>query len=112
MDHWTPIARLDQCPPGSSTEWVADDSIVALFNVGGQLFALDGVCPHQGGPLGKGQLTGCIVSCPWHGWQFDVHTGTSQLNGRIAQMRYAVRVEGETILVNLGAGDSTPVPIE
>ena len=49
-----------------------------LFNVGGKFYALDGICPHQGGPLGKGSLTGCIVTCPWHGFQFDVTTGQHQ----------------------------------
>ena len=46
--------------------------VIALFNVDGTFYALDGVCPHQGGPLGQGTLEGCIVTCPWHGWQFDV----------------------------------------
>lgn len=83
-------------------ELVAEDRIVALYNVDGTFHALDGVCPHQGGPLGNGTLEGCIVTCPWHGWQFDVRTGQHQLNSRVVQPRLEVRVEDEWILVDLG----------
>ncbi len=98
---WIPIAQLAECPPGAALERVAGDRIVALFNVDGILHALDGVCPHQGGPLGQGRLQGAILTCPWHGWQFDVQSGCNQLNPRICQERFAVRVEAGTILVNL-----------
>ena len=101
MSQWIPLARVDQCPPGTSLECVAGERIVALFNVGGTFYALDGVCPHQGGPLGKGALCGAIVTCPWHGWQFDVTSGQHPLNPRIQQPRFDVRVEGEWILVHL-----------
>jgi nitrite reductase (NADH) small subunit len=101
MPDWTPLAKVSDCPPGTGLELVAGDRIVALFNIAGQFFALDGVCPHQGGPLGKGLLAGCVLTCPWHGWQFDVRTGVSLLNARIAQERFALRVEGEQILIEL-----------
>ncbi len=76
--------------------------MIALYHVDEKFYALDGVCPHQGGPLGKGTLEGCTVTCPWHGWQFDVATGQHQLNARIVQQRFDVRVEGDWILVDLG----------
>jgi nitrite reductase (NADH) small subunit len=102
MANWTRVARLSDCPSGASLEVVAGDRIVALFNVEGTLHALDGVCPHRGGPLGKGTLEGCIVTCPWHGWQFDVQSGQQQLTSRIVQPRFDVHVEGDWILVDLG----------
>lgn len=101
MPNWIKAARTADCPPGASLEAVVGDRIVALFNVDGQLHALDGVCPHQGGPLGKGCLTGAIVTCPWHGWQFDVRTGQHQLSRTMIQPRLAVRVEGEDVLVDV-----------
>ncbi len=101
MPEWTPLAKVNDCPPGAGLELVVGERLVALFNVGGQFFALDGVCPHQGGPLGKGTLADCVVTCPWHGWQFDVRTGASLLNARITQPRFAVRVEGDQILIEL-----------
>jgi nitrite reductase (NADH) small subunit len=101
MAHWTHVARSTDCPPGTAAELVAAGRVIALYNVDGTFYALDGVCPHQGGPLGKGIVQGCIVTCPWHGWQFDVRSGQHQLNSRIVQPRFEVRVEGEWILVDL-----------
>jgi nitrite reductase (NADH) small subunit len=101
MAQWIRIAQVSECPPGAARELVVEGRIVALFNVEGTLHALDGVCPHQGGPLGKGRLEGCIVTCPWHGWQFDVVTGRHQLSPNITQPRFDVRVEDGWILVDL-----------
>jgi nitrite reductase (NADH) small subunit len=101
MANWTRIARLEECPAGSAIERVAGDRVLAIFHVDGAVYALDGVCPHQGGPLGEGQLCGAIVTCPWHGWQFDVRTGQHQLSPRITQPRYEARVEDDWILVDL-----------
>ncbi len=102
MAGWTPVARVSELPPGEAKEVVAGEQVLALFNVEGKYFALDGVCPHQGGPLGRGSLAGCIVTCPWHGWQFDVTSGQHQLHAQIVQPRFDVRVEGQWILVDLG----------
>ena len=48
---------------------------IAVFNVGGQLYASGAVCPHEGGPLEDGTLDGDVVICPWHGFDFDLKTG-------------------------------------
>ncbi len=106
MSNWVRIAALADCPPGQTLECVADDRVVALFNVEGTLHALDGVCPHQGGPLGEGELQGEIVTCPWHGWQFNVSSGQNQLSPRIRQPRFPVKVEAGEILIDLaGSGE-------
>lgn len=102
MTRWIEVATLADVPPGTMREVIAEDRVVALANVDGQIFALDGVCPHQGGPLGEGQLQGPIVTCPWHGWQFDVRTGQHCLSQTIIQPRFVVRVEGDSIFVDLG----------
>jgi nitrite reductase/ring-hydroxylating ferredoxin subunit len=101
MSQWLAIARVDECPTGHALERVAGDRVVALYNVQGTFFALDGVCPHQGGPLGLGCLTGAIVTCPWHGWQFDVRTGQNQLSRTLKQPRIEVRVENGLVLVHV-----------
>jgi nitrite reductase/ring-hydroxylating ferredoxin subunit len=102
MPTWTRLTRVSDCLPGTATEVVAGDKMIALFNVNGTFHALDGVCPHQGGPLGQGMLAGCVVTCPWHGWQFDVRDGQHQFNSQMVQPRYEVRVDGDWILVDLG----------
>ncbi len=60
------VALIDvaSVPPGNSAEVVADGRIFAVFNVDGTFHVLDGICPHAGGPLGKGMLRGNIVTCP------------------------------------------------
>src|SRR5258708_19188663 len=95
------IAAVSDVPPGPSIEVMADDQVVALFNADGQFYALDGVCPHAGGPLGEGTLRGTTVTCPWHGWQFDVCTGQNCLNPRMSHKNFAVKVEGTDIFVEL-----------
>lgn len=96
---WTTVCRVDECPPGKGREVVVGDRLVALFNVDGTFYALDGVCPHQGGPLAKGALQGCVVTCPWHGWQFDVRSGEFQLRKSLVQPKFDVRVEHDTVQV-------------
>jgi nitrite reductase (NADH) small subunit len=100
MSTWVSVAKLSECPPGTVLERVAGERVIALCNVDGKLFALDGVCPHQGGPLGEGELVGTVLMCPWHGWQFDVCTGQHQLNRRVRQPQFPVRIEADQIQVD------------
>src|SRR5579863_7596728 len=95
------VADVNDVPPGSAKEVMADDQVVALFNVDGALYAMDGVCPHAGGPLGEGTLRGTVVTCPWHGWQFDVTSGQSCLNARLIHTCYPVKVAGDDVLVEI-----------
>ena len=110
MPNWVRIASERELAAGECGEYVAGERIVALFNVGGTHYALDGICPHQGGPLGKGALTGCIVTCPWHGFQFDVTTGQHQTSPLLHQPALPVKVECGGVWVDvsgdegLGAG--------
>ena len=101
MADWKRIAAVDDCLPQTSLEIVVDGAVIALFNVDGQLFALDGICPHQGGPLGKGQLADTTITCPWHGWQFDVCSGKNGVNPAIVQPAYEVKVEQGEIYVRV-----------
>ncbi|QDT38420.1 Rieske (2Fe-2S) protein [Stratiformator vulcanicus] len=95
------VCAIEDVPPGKAGEFVVDDRIVAIYNVDGKFFALDGVCPHAGGPLGKGHLMGTRITCPWHGWQFDVTTGRHCLTPNIEQQRFEVTVEGDDVFVEL-----------
>ncbi|MCG8585253.1 MAG: Rieske 2Fe-2S domain-containing protein [Pirellulales bacterium] len=101
MAQWKPVANVADCPPGSSLETVVDDRIVALFNVDGNIYALDGVCSHQGGPLGKGKLEGCIVTCPWHGWQYDVQSGANEVNKSVTQPSFETKIVDGQICIEL-----------
>lgn len=95
------VATIGDIPPGSGKELVAGERLLAVFNVDGTFWAMDGVCPHAGGPLGKGMLRGCVITCPWHGWQFDVTTGQHRLNPRIQHATFPVTLEGEAVYVEI-----------
>ena len=99
MPGFVKLATLEELPPGGSKEVEHDGRIYALFNVEGRISAIDGICAHQGGPLAEGPLEGTLVTCPWHGWQFDVCTGRNTLGGRQQQAVYEVKVEGRDVLV-------------
>lgn len=109
MADWVPIAAASACPPGGTLERVVGERIVALANVDGTWHAIDGLCPHQGGPLGKGRLCGEWLTCPWHGWQFDVATGRHRLSPTVSQARFEVREEGGEVWIRVA--DGTPVPV-
>ena len=98
---WKELTRIEDCRAGGSREIVVGEQVVALFNIDGSFFALDGVCPHQGGPLGEGELAGCIITCPWHGWQFDVRTGQHQLSKNVVQPRFETKVENGMVWIDL-----------
>ena len=104
MPDWIPVAAAAECPPGVSIERVADGRMVAIANVAGAYHAIDGLCPHQGGPLGTGVLCGTTLTCPWHGWQFDVVTGRHAISATVRQAVHEVKEEGERLFVRL-AGD-------
>lgn len=91
----------DDLPVGESAEVTAGGRVFAVFNVDGSYHVLDGMCPHAGGPLGKGILQGCVVTCPWHGWQFDVRSGQHQFSDGICQPAYAASVVDGVIVVSI-----------
>lgn len=97
MAGYVKMATLDELPPGASKEVEHDGRIYALYNVDGVISALDGICPHQGGPLADGSLEGPVVTCPWHGWQFNVVTGACINNPSAKIERYQVKVEGTDV---------------
>jgi nitrite reductase/ring-hydroxylating ferredoxin subunit len=74
---------------------------LAVFNVDGAYHVIDNTCLHRGGPLGEGDLEGDVVTCPWHGWQFNVKTGACVNNPAAKIASYEVKVEGEDIRVRL-----------
>jgi nitrite reductase/ring-hydroxylating ferredoxin subunit len=74
---------------------------LAVFNIDGALHAIDNTCIHRGGPLGEGDLEGSVVTCPWHGWQYDVTTGACVANPAAKVERYEVKVEGTDVKVLL-----------
>lgn len=101
MGRFVAVAPVEEIPRGTGREITAEGRVLAVYRIGDEFYALDGICPHAGGPLGQGELTGHVVTCPWHGWQFDVTTGRHCLNARLKQACFAVRVVDGQIEVEL-----------
>jgi nitrite reductase/ring-hydroxylating ferredoxin subunit len=85
---------------GKGTVVRAEGLALALFKVEGRCYALANACPHRGGPLGEGELHGHVVTCPWHGWTWDVRTGANARNPALKKVAcFPVSVvEGEVFI--------------
>lgn len=95
------LADLEDLQPGTGKVVEAGGQTVALFNCDGTFYAIDNGCRHRGGPLGEGELDGTIVTCPWHGWRWDVTTGASVANPSVMLGCYRVTVEGGAVWAEL-----------
>lgn len=97
---------------------------IGVFNVGGEFFALRNACPHQGGPLCQGVLSGFVVPgapgeyryvrrgeilrCPWHGWEFDLRSGQSYFD----PARNRVRTYSVELMPGPYVAETYPVRVE
>jgi nitrite reductase/ring-hydroxylating ferredoxin subunit len=99
MAEFVTVGKLSDLAAGSGKVVDVNGKAVALFNVGGTIYAIDNTCRHRGGPLGEGSLDGNVVTCPWHMWEYDVTTGEFTANREIKVASYAVQVEGDEIKV-------------
>jgi len=93
-------ADLSELPAGTIREVQVGGKPVALANVGGTIYAINGTCLHRGGPLGQGMLEGTVVTCPWHGWQFDVLTGKAVMNPNAGVGCLRTEVRGNEVFVD------------
>lgn len=101
MAEFVKVAATGDIPEGEGRCFEVGDQQVAIFNVEGTYYALDNVCPHQGGPLGEGELDGKMVTCPWHAWDFDVTTGENSEDPDEKQTVFTVKVDGDDVLVQV-----------
>jgi nitrite reductase/ring-hydroxylating ferredoxin subunit len=113
------VARVDELPPGAGRVVRSGRIEVGVFNVDGRYYPLPNVCAHQFGPVCEGKVTGTLIStaatrwtlawvregsilvCPWHSLEYDIPTGRCLAYPRIKLRQYAVRVEGEQIIVSV-----------
>lgn len=91
------VGKLDLLPPGTMSEYRARGHVFTVCNVAGEIFAIDGVCPHAGAPLAQGALHEHTVVCPWHGYEFDCRTGSGN---RLPLRTYGVELHEGIIYLN------------
>ena len=100
-DDFVKVGRVDDLVPGAGKMVVVSGRHVALFRLGDQFHALDNMCLHRGGPLCDGLIAGGVVTCPWHGWSFEVATGTMVQDPRVGVSCHEVRIDGDAVSVRL-----------
>lgn len=97
------VCRLDDLPVGLGRPFRVRDRLIAVFRTrAGKVFAVDGVCPHKGGPLADGMLVGEQVVCPYHAYRYDGSTGECDQTGVCPIATYPVRVTGGAVHVTVG----------
>ena len=102
MAEFVPVAKTSEIPDPGTLLVEVDDELVALFHVGGEFYALDDVCTHDGGPLADGALEDHTIACPRHGAKFDIRTGAAlTMPATKATRSHEVKVEGDQVLVRI-----------
>jgi 3-phenylpropionate/trans-cinnamate dioxygenase ferredoxin component len=102
MTEFIKVAAQDELEEGGLLAVEVDGEPICLAKVDGRVYAFTDNCTHISGPLNEGDLEGCVLTCPWHGAQFDVRTG-KVLRGPARQdiTTYPVKIEDESILISL-----------
>ncbi len=98
---YLPVAETAEVPKDGVKVVTVAGTPIALLNVAGEIFALEHSCPHQGGPIGEGEICGMTITCPWHDWKFDIRTGANDRDPTILAKTYAVRVVEGMVLVEV-----------
>ena len=95
------VGSLAKLEPGTVMEAEVGGNTYAICNVGGELHAYDGVCPHAGGPLGEGAIHDGILVCPWHGWEYNCRTGVNEFDESVKLAKFPVKAQDGDILIDV-----------
>jgi len=98
---WESVGQVADFVEGAGRVVVVSGRHVALFRLGDAFHALDNMCLHRGGPLCEGPIERGVVTCPWHGWSYEIATGTMVQDPRVGVSRHEVRVQDGEIAVRL-----------
>lgn len=101
MSDFIKVATVAEVPVNGSKLVEVDDVRIALFNLNGEIYAIEDVCTHDGGPLVEGTIVnGCEVRCPRHGARFDIRTGKALSFPAFEPTNtYAVAVKGDEVWI-------------
>ena len=102
MTDFVTVGRVDQFAPGRGCMVLVAGRHIALFRLSDGFFALDNLCLHQAGPLCEGEIDGRgVVTCPWHGWSYQIRTGTLVQDPRVGVSRHNTRIVDDQVQVQL-----------
>lgn len=100
-DGFEVVLHKDALAPGKVTEIIIGGKAIAVANVDGTFRACTNACPHADGPLGEGTLEGGLLTCPYHGWQFDLESGACPTNPDVELPTFDVQVVGNAVCVRI-----------
>lgn len=95
------VGKVADFPDGRGRLVAVDGRHVAVFRLGDELHALDNMCLHRGGPLCEGPVENGVVTCPWHGWSYEIRTGTMVQDPRVGVSRHETLTDGDSVSVKL-----------
>ena len=95
------VAELAKMPPGTLMEAMVGGDAYAVANVDGQIYAVDGSCPHAAGPLGHGALHGDTIVCPWHAWEYNCRSGVCVHSEDLKLESFATKIEGGDVYIDV-----------
>jgi nitrite reductase (NADH) small subunit len=101
MAKFVKAAEKSDLTEGSGKVVNVEGRSIALFRVKNDYFALANVCLHRGGPLGEGNLNGSVVTCPWHGWKFDVRTGSFTIIPTLKVVSYKIKEQDGSLMIEI-----------
>ncbi len=103
MSEFVKVANTSDLPVGQAILVEVGGRSIAVFNVNGEVYALDNTCSHRGGPLCEGFIdqNNLTVQCPWHGWVYSLASGGSPINPLASVEKFDVMVEGEEVKLSL-----------
>lgn len=102
MAEYIRICAQSELPqPGNLREFTANGRTLCVANLDGAIRVLDGICPHEGGPLAEGTIDqGCIV-CPWHSYAFNLHNGEAEGEPTLKAEVFEAKIEGGELVVKV-----------
>lgn len=108
---WLDVADVSEFEDGfAKVRLLPGGDRVAVYLMDGKLSAISNACAHQNGPLGEGRVIACLVTCPWHGFQYDVRNGRSPAPFTEMVPTYNLRLQGRCVQVDPSANPpGTPV---
>ena len=108
MPPFVKITTLDALREGLGRSFPLEGREIAVFLIGGVVYAVENLCPHQHIPvLDEGEIDGTHVTCPMHGWRFDLATG-KHVHSSSRLTTYETRIEGRDVLISLPTEDAEP----
>lgn len=101
MAEFKEICSEADIPPGTGKAFDMGRDEIGVFNIGGKFYAIDNLCPHEGGPMADGPVSGNLVTCPLHGWRCDVTTGESLELPGVKVATYEVKIEDGKVFIKV-----------